>query len=193
VRWQHSIGIYWFRSVGFSPDSISFQYLGCPIFQGKPKCIHFRAIVDRIKVKLAYWKGALLSIMGRVQLIKSIVHGMLVYSFHIYQWPIKLLNLLDQWIKNFIWRGDITYTKICTVALRTICLSWEAEGLDLKPTCVINCSLLLHLSWNLVNDDSQCALMVRQRFLSYGRPILHHFKSSVWQGVKEHMTTVLCG
>jgi len=92
---------------GLTPGIILFQYLGCPIFQGKPKSNHFRVIVDSIKVKLASWKGALLSIMGRVQLVKSIIHGMLVYSFHIYRWPIKLLNQLDQWIKNFVWSGDI--------------------------------------------------------------------------------------
>ena len=70
---------------GFSVGAIPFKYLGCPIFKGKPRCIHFRAIVDKIKVKLTSWKGSLLSIMGRVQLVKSIVHGMLVYSFHIYR------------------------------------------------------------------------------------------------------------
>jgi hypothetical protein len=33
--------------------SILFMYLGYPIFEGKPKAIHFRSIADRIKVKLS--------------------------------------------------------------------------------------------------------------------------------------------
>jgi len=90
------------QMLGFSVGTLPFNYLGCPIFQGKPKCIHFQPIVDRIKVKLATWKGVLLSIMGRVQLVKSIVHGMLVYSFHIYRWPARLLKMLDKWIKKFV-------------------------------------------------------------------------------------------
>jgi hypothetical protein len=61
---------------GFTFGSIPFQYLGCPIFQGKPKCIYFQHIIDRIKVKLATWKGVLLSIMGMIQLVKFIVHGL---------------------------------------------------------------------------------------------------------------------
>ena len=68
----------------FSEANIPFTYLGCPVFKGKPKCIYFQAITDKIKVKLATWKGAMLSIMGRVQLVKSIIHGLLVYPFHIY-------------------------------------------------------------------------------------------------------------
>lgn len=108
---------------GFTPGIIPFQYLGCPIFQGKPKCIHFRVTVDIIKVKLASCKGTLLTIMRQVQLVKSIVHGMLVYSIHIYRWPINLLNQLDQWVKNSVWSGDIFSRKICMVAWRTVCLS----------------------------------------------------------------------
>ena len=41
------------RLSDFSLGVIPFQYLGCPIFQGKSKRIHFQAIVDRLKVKLA--------------------------------------------------------------------------------------------------------------------------------------------
>jgi hypothetical protein len=74
--------------LGFSMGSIPFMYLGCPIFEGKPKVIHFQAIADRIKVKFSTWKGSLLSIMGRVHLVNSIIHGMLVYS--IYLWPAAL-------------------------------------------------------------------------------------------------------
>lgn len=70
--------------LGFSDGTIPFTYLGCPIFKGKPKGIYFQFIVDGIKVKIATWKGTMLTIMGRVQLIKSNIHGMLVYCFHVY-------------------------------------------------------------------------------------------------------------
>jgi hypothetical protein len=49
--------------LGFTSGSLPFTYLGCPIFMGKPKQIHLRALADRIKTKLATWKGSLLSIM----------------------------------------------------------------------------------------------------------------------------------
>jgi hypothetical protein len=52
--------------LGFNAGSIPFNYLGCPIFVGKPKAIHFQALADKIKTKMATRKGSLLSIMGRV-------------------------------------------------------------------------------------------------------------------------------
>ena len=179
------------RLSGFSLGFIPFQYLGCPIFQGKPKRIHFQAIVDRIKVKLASWKGSLLTIMGRVQLVKSIIHGMLVYSFHIYCWPQNILKLLDRWIKKIVWSGDIYTLKICTVKWNTVCLPWESGGLDLKPTRLINNSLLLQLSWNLHSKDSQCATLFRHRYFCNGTPRRGYIKSSVSLGIKSHMDMVI--
>ncbi|XP_019435871.1 PREDICTED: uncharacterized protein LOC109342316 [Lupinus angustifolius] len=60
----------------------------------------------RIITKLSKWKGSSLSIMGRVELVKSIIHNILGYSFHVYAWPTTLLKSVDQSIRNFILSGD---------------------------------------------------------------------------------------
>lgn len=62
VNWKNMIAAL----LGFSVGSVPFLYLGCPIFQGKPKVIHFRMVTDKIKNKLATSKGSTLSIMGKV-------------------------------------------------------------------------------------------------------------------------------
>jgi ribonuclease HI len=177
--------------LGFNAGAVPFLYLGCPIFQGKPKVAHFRMITDKIKNKLATWKGNILSIMGRVQLVKSIIHGMLVYSFHVYHWPSRLLRLLDTWLKNFIWSGDVLTKKICTVSWSVMCRSWEEGGLNLKPTRLINEALIFKLSWDLLDGNSQWSMLFKRRYFSNGKPILRYFKSSVWSGIKVQVGTVL--
>ena len=176
--------------LGFTVGTVPFLYLGCPIFQGKPKVAHFQMISDKIKTKLSSWKGFLLSIMGRVQLVKSIIHEMLVYSFHIYLWPRRLLRLLDTWIKNFIWSRDLT-RKVCTVSWQGISRPWAEGGLDLKPTRLINEALILKLAWNLLATDTQRAVLMKRRFFSNGKPLDHYFKSSVWSSIKIHIDTVI--
>jgi len=104
--------------------------------------------------------------MGRVQLVKSIIYGMLVYSFHVYQWPRKLLKALDRWIKKIIWSGDINNKKVCIGAWRTLCNPWSVGGLDLKSTSLINESLILQLGWKLILEESQWSLFFKRRFLS---------------------------
>lgn len=44
--------------LGFGTGHLPFVYLGVPLFKGKPKRVHLFPIVDRIKLKLASWKGA---------------------------------------------------------------------------------------------------------------------------------------
>lgn len=80
---------------GFPSGSLPFTYLGVPFFKGKPKLVYLQPIFDKIKCKLSNWKGSHLSIMGRVQLVQSVIQGMLAYSFHIYVWPVALLKQLD--------------------------------------------------------------------------------------------------
>jgi len=48
---------------GFSVGAVPFTYLGCPIFKGKPKRVHFQMITNKIKLNLATWKGTILMIM----------------------------------------------------------------------------------------------------------------------------------
>lgn len=74
--------------LGFSIGSLPFNYLGVPIFKGKPKSIHLQPIADKVKFKLSSWKTSLLSIARRVQLVKLVISGMLTHTMSIYSWPI---------------------------------------------------------------------------------------------------------
>jgi hypothetical protein len=128
--------------------------------------------------------------MGRVQLVKSIIHGMLVYSFHVYLWPHSLLKKLEKWIRNFIWSGDINTKKICTVAWKKVCTTYDAGGLDLRPLDKINSSLMLQLCWKFLSSDEQWASLCRAKYLRHGKPINNYVKSSIWYGIKNHVATV---
>lgn len=107
--------------LGFSIGSLLFTYLGASIFKGRPKSIYFQQIADKVRLKLAIWKASLLSIAGRVQLIKSVVQGMLIHTMSIYSWPTKLLRQMEKWIKNFIWSSDVSKKKMVTVSWKKVC------------------------------------------------------------------------
>lgn len=71
-----------------------FLYSGSPIFIGRPRNINFK-IVERIRLKLATWKASLLSMAGRVQLVKSVVKGMLVHCLSIDKWPSSIIKNIE--------------------------------------------------------------------------------------------------
>lgn len=137
--------------LGFTAGSIPFKYLGVPIFRGKLTKSHLQPIAYRVKSKLSTWKGSLLSIIGRVQLVKSIIQGMLLYNFHTYLWPASLLKSMEPWIKNFVWSGDIFKRKLVTVAWKTVCTPFLDGGLGIRPLKAINHAALLKLSWNVIS------------------------------------------
>nr|KYP36348.1 hypothetical protein KK1_042547 [Cajanus cajan] len=73
--------------MGFAIDHVPFYYLGVPIFKGNPRARHFQGILGKVKAKLASWKGFLLSMMVRAQLVNVVISRKLLYNFHIYSWP----------------------------------------------------------------------------------------------------------
>lgn len=64
--------------------------------------------------------------------MKSVIHSMLLYSFHVYSWPIALLNQLDNCIRNFIWAGDVNVRKLVTVAWKKVCKPTNEGGLGIQ-------------------------------------------------------------
>jgi hypothetical protein len=111
--------------LNFNLGSLPFSYLGVPMFKGKPKTIHLQPIADKIRMKLSAWKASLLSIAGRVQLVKAVIQSMLMYIISLYSWPAALIKDLEKHIRNFIWSGDIDKRKIVTVSWKKMCLPYS--------------------------------------------------------------------
>jgi hypothetical protein len=83
--------------MGFNISSLPFTYLAAPIFKGRLKVAYFQPIADKVRNKMSAWKASLLSMAGRIQLIKSVITSML------------------------IWSGDIAKWKMMTVAWKSVC------------------------------------------------------------------------
>jgi hypothetical protein len=88
--------------LNFKIGSIPFNYLGVPIYKGKPKTSYLHPIADKIKLKLSAWKTSLLTMAGRVQLVKAIIQSMIIYNITLYSWPVSLIKEVERNIRNFV-------------------------------------------------------------------------------------------
>jgi hypothetical protein len=165
--------------------------LGVPIFKGKPRVIHLQPIADRVKLKLSAWKASLLSIAGRVQLVRSVVQSMLIYSISIYSWPESLLKDIEKSMRNFIWSGDIEKRKLVTVSWKNLCKPFHKGGLSIRSLSKLNKAANLKLCWSLMNSQSSWARLLKDRVFRNNRPIQHHIFSSIWSSVKEEVGEML--
>ena len=184
IRTIHSL-------TSFRQGCVPFNYLGIPLFKGKPKSIHLRTIVDKIKLKLNAWKGRLLTFMGRVQLVNAVICSMLTYSFHVYKWPSSLLFEVSKAMRNFIWSGNSDQKKICTVSWSQMCKPKEAGGLAVKDPVKLNQASILYLTWQLLTSEESWTHICKTRFLQNGKPKTHYITSSIWPGMKHNFSLIL--
>lgn len=65
---------------GSSVDSPPFVYLTCPLSHSRPKAILFEPIISKIQKSIARWHLSLLSLGGRLILLKHVPASMPVYA-----------------------------------------------------------------------------------------------------------------
>jgi hypothetical protein len=140
--------------LNFNIGSLPFNYLGVPIFKGKPKSCYLQPIADRINLKLSSWKASLLSMAGRVQLVQSVIQSMLIYSISVYAWPISLLKDLEKNIRNFIWSRDREKRKLVSVSWKKVCKPYAQGGLNLRSLISLNQATNLTFGWNLLKSEA---------------------------------------
>nr|KYP46815.1 Putative ribonuclease H protein At1g65750 family [Cajanus cajan] len=171
--------------LGFTRGSVPVRYLGVPIFKGKLKASFLLPIVDRIKSKLASWKGNLLSCMGRVLLVRSVLQSMLIHNFQIYKWLVSLLKLIETWFRNLIWTGTILHSNPNTVPWHKVCSDFEEGGLGLKSLSEINNAYMLILCWNFLKGESDWAVVLGYRVAKKNGTVAHYLTSTIWASIRD--------
>ncbi|GAU15839.1 hypothetical protein TSUD_236550, partial [Trifolium subterraneum] len=109
---------------------------------------------------------------------------MLMHCLLIYSWPASLTNILEKWIRNFIWSGDIDKRKLVTVAWTNCCKSFSDGGLGIRSIIFLNEASNIKQCWDLVNSQDHWARLLRSKVLRNGRQISYHIFSSLWSGLK---------
>lgn len=119
-----------------------------------------------------------------MQLIKSLVQGMLVHSMMVYWWPKSLLKKVDLHVRNFFWSGDGQTRKVATVAWEKMCCPFDEGGLGFHDFETMNRACLSKLAWSIKTSDVEWVVLMRARFLKNGVPSRVYSSSSVWLGIK---------
>ena len=85
---------------------------GLPLTSMYPKANHFVTLLDNKRRKIDGWSLNLLSFLGRLELIKSVLHNL--FSYWVFSF--KLIKVQDTIYAKFLWNGRIhvwKWTDIC--------------------------------------------------------------------------------
>ncbi|KAJ0532538.1 putative RNA-directed DNA polymerase [Helianthus annuus] len=142
------------NEVGCKPDSPPFRYLGLKVGANMNRINNWQPVYGIFQARLAKWKSHLLSIGGRVVIIKSVLESLPCYYFSLYKAPKKVISDLEAMIKKFLWGGALEERKMRWVSWDRVTRHKKDGGLGLNKLKEINLSLLVKWGWRYKTEKN---------------------------------------
>ncbi|GKD66167.1 hypothetical protein Tco_1308275, partial [Tanacetum coccineum] len=129
----------------------------------------------------------LLSVGGRISLIKSFLGNLLTYFLSLYFMPASIRSKLESLRNNFLNDSELDEGKMVWVSWKTCLASKESGGLGIGSIYALNVGLLFKWIWRFLHNHSD--LWVRVIKGIYGRTggifdeHIHRSSQSPWSGI----------
>ena len=122
-------------------------------------------MVELFENKIKNWNYRLLSLGGRVVLIKAVLTGLPVYWFSLERCPKSILNLLRRAIFSFLWGSSEDHQKIHLVCWKTVSAPIEYGGWDIKNLELFGISLRLKSMWQLLMGNGISSRIITHKYI----------------------------
>jgi hypothetical protein len=124
------------------------KYLGLPLSLRKPSAAQLQYLVDNVANKLPGWKASLLDKGGRLELVRSTLSVMPIFSMMSLDIPVKTILAIEKIIRGFLWKGrkDVKGGH-CLVAWDKVCTPKAWGGLGIPNLRMMNVALRTRWLW----------------------------------------------
>lgn len=127
--------------------ALPFTYLGLPMGGSTSRIAMWEPVIDRMKMKLANWKGRLLSMGGRAVLIKSSLASLPMYYLSLFPIPKGALEKINRIQRDFFWNGCSEKKGIHSASWALLEMPKIYGGLNLGNLLHRNLALLFKWIW----------------------------------------------
>ena len=110
-------------------------------------------LVTKFEKRINNWTYRILSLGGRVILIRSILTSLAVYWFALDRIPKSILNYLRHCIFSFLWGSSDDKQKLHLVDWNTLVAPYEFGGSNIKHMDWFGISLRLKSLWSILNGN----------------------------------------
>ncbi|KAK3211564.1 hypothetical protein Dsin_016270 [Dipteronia sinensis] len=113
-------------------------YLSVPLIHGHIKKDAYKEILEKTQKRLAAWKSASLSFVGRCTLINFVTSAIPVYVTQSIKLPSEISKSLDKINRDYLWDNTVDKKKIHLVNWDTVCLPKFLGGKGIKKMKLMN-------------------------------------------------------
>jgi len=117
------------HSSRFTEGSFLFKYLGVPLSPHRLLASQFSHLIHKLESSIQSWMGKHLSYAGWLELIKTVLQGMVQFWISIFPIPGVVINKITSLFRNFLWTRDVLRSKSAQVAWKHMCLPKNKGGL----------------------------------------------------------------
>ncbi|GJU55829.1 reverse transcriptase domain, reverse transcriptase zinc-binding domain protein [Tanacetum coccineum] len=145
-------------STGYAVGSFPFSYLGLPIGSNMGRIINWKVLFDCFNTRLSGWKVNLLSIGGRLTLIKSVLGSLGIYYLSIFKTLEAVINALESLCASLF---HLAKEKNCLVRDRIDNGSWSwdwSRSINMGRSQAEFVSLLDEIEDMEIDDDSDSSI-----------------------------------
>nr|GEY51299.1 RNA-directed DNA polymerase, eukaryota, reverse transcriptase zinc-binding domain protein [Tanacetum cinerariifolium] len=135
--------------IGCGAANLLLKYLGVPIGCNMARCHNWNAIIKKFSLNLCSWKARLLSVGGRLSLIKSVLGSLPTYYMSIYLMLVSIRKKLESMRNNLFIGGDPDDKKMTWVKWDRCLASRKDGGLGIESIFDLNIGLLFKWVWSL--------------------------------------------
>ena len=158
------------------------MYLGLPIGGNASKKVLWDPIISRIEKKLATWKGKLLSIAGRITLIKASIASLPLYYMSLFKAPKGVIEKINKIQRQFLWSGETGKSYRALAAWDKVVLPKQLGGLNCGNLFHRNLSLLFKWVWRFLNEPDALWRNVVQAKYGYVPSLIPHLLTAASRG-----------
>ncbi|GKC25601.1 hypothetical protein Tco_1027751 [Tanacetum coccineum] len=131
-----------------------FSYLGVKVGGMMSRISTWNEVVQCLLDRLSKWKMKMLSIGGRLTLLKSLVGSMPIYHMSLFKTPMKVLNTMESISGKFFNGMDLNKKKMVWVSWSNVLDSKQKGGLGVSSFYALNRDLLFKWMWHFRSQNS---------------------------------------
>ncbi|KAF5780473.1 putative RNA-directed DNA polymerase [Helianthus annuus] len=133
--------------LGCKVGDFPFIYLGIKIGANMNRSAHWDVVLETVRSRLLSWKAKLLSMGGRLTLIKSVLASLPVYYFSLFKAPKEVIEDIERLMRKFLWFGNKDGKGIYWVSWDVVSRPKRYGGLGITKLSEVNLVLLVKWAW----------------------------------------------